>query len=144
MPPTNRTEGAHGVLVSEEQEARAGHPPEREQERARAERRRARRSREREHEGRDLCLGWACQPHYRKRLPKGEAGGDQELSPEVEKQQRNLEFGAYLVEKAKRQGLAGPGDVISDELIAEAAGEFFGDATSPEARAAIAYVNDAD
>ena len=82
--------------------------------------------------------------YYRKRLPKGEAGGDQELSPELEEQQRNLEFGAYLVEKAKRQGLAGPGDVISDELIAEAAGEFFGDATSPEARAAIAYVNDAD
>jgi hypothetical protein len=34
--------------------------------------------------------------------------------------------------------------VISDELIAEAAEEFFGSATSPEARGAIAYVNDAE
>jgi hypothetical protein len=34
--------------------------------------------------------------------------------------------------------------VISDALIEESAEEFFGDTTSPEARAAIEYVNDSD
>ncbi len=62
--------------------------------------------------------------------------------PDLEEQERNLAFGAFLVDKAKRQGLIGPDDVISDEMIAEAADEFFGDARSPEARAAIAYVSE--
>ncbi len=79
--------------------------------------------------------------YYRKRMKKG--GGEDGLTPEQEEQARNLEFGAYPVEKARGQGLTGPSDVISNDLIAEAADEFFGDANSPEARAAIAYVNDA-
>ena len=78
--------------------------------------------------------------YYRKRLKKG--GGEQGLTPEQEEQARNLEFGAYLMEKAQGEGLTGPGDEISDELMAEAAEEFFGSATSPDARAAISYVND--
>jgi uncharacterized protein DUF4236 len=82
--------------------------------------------------------------YYRKRLKKAAGGDEAELTPEQEGQWRNLEFGAYLVEKAKSRGLTGPDDVISDDLIAEAAEEFFGDASSPEARAAIAYVNDSD
>jgi Protein of unknown function (DUF4236) len=80
--------------------------------------------------------------YFRKRLKEG-GGAEEGLTPEQEEQARNLEFGAYLVEKAQGQGLTGPGDVISDELIEEAAEEFFGDTDSPEARAAIAYVNDA-
>jgi hypothetical protein len=62
----------------------------------------------------------------------------------VKERARNLEFGAYVLEKARGQGLTGPGDEISDELIADAAEEFFGSADSPEARGAIAYVNDAE
>ena len=80
--------------------------------------------------------------YYRRRVRKDDGGAEQELSPELEEQERNLAFGAFLVEKAKRQGLTGPDDVIPDEMIAEAAEEFFGDVTSPDARAAIAYVND--
>jgi uncharacterized protein DUF4236 len=80
--------------------------------------------------------------HYRKRLRKGKAG-KQEISPKLEEGARNLEFGTFVVEKATRQGLTGPGDAISDEFIAEAAEEFFGDSTSPEAQAAIAYVSEA-
>ena len=78
--------------------------------------------------------------YFRKRLKNGKdaSGG---LTPEQEAQARNLEFGAFVVEKARQRGLTRPHDVISDELIAEAAKEFFGDPTSPEAKAAVAYVN---
>jgi hypothetical protein len=79
--------------------------------------------------------------YFRERLKKGKSA-EQELTAEQEAQARNLEFGAFLVERAREQGLTGPDDVISDELIGAAAEEFFGDASSPEARAAIAYVND--
>jgi uncharacterized protein DUF4236 len=77
--------------------------------------------------------------YFRKRL-KGK-GARKGLTAEQEAQARNLEFGAFVVEKARQRRLTGPNDVISDELIAEAAKEFFGDATSPEAKAAVAYVN---
>jgi hypothetical protein len=81
--------------------------------------------------------------YFRKRLKTGKSA-EPKLTPERDDiQARNLEFSAYLVEKARDQGLTGPNDVISDEFIAEAAEEFFGDATSPEAKAAVAYVNDA-
>jgi hypothetical protein len=78
--------------------------------------------------------------YFRKRLKKGK-GARKALTAEQEAQARNLEFGAFVVEKAAQRGLTGPNDVISDEIIAEAAKEFFGDATSPEAKAAVAYVN---
>ena len=79
--------------------------------------------------------------YFRKRLKKGK-DAEHELTAEQEVKARNLEFGAFLVEKAREQGLTGPNDVVSDELIAAVAEEFFGDATSPEARAAVAYVNE--
>jgi uncharacterized protein DUF4236 len=91
-------------------------------------------------QGETYVSGGRGRLYFRKRLKSGEAF-EQELSPDQEERARNLEFGAFLVEKARRQGLTGHGDVISDKLIAEAAEEFFGDAGSPEARAAIAYVN---
>jgi Protein of unknown function (DUF4236) len=73
---------------------------------------------------------------FRERLRKGDAGRG--VSPAHAKQARNLEFARFVVEKAETEGL----DVISHEWIAKAAEEFFGDVTSPEARAGIAYVND--
>jgi hypothetical protein len=79
--------------------------------------------------------------YFRKRL-KNAKSAEPQLTPEHETQARNIEFGTYVVEEAREQGLTVHGDVITDELIAEAAEEFFGDTTSPEAQAAIAYVND--
>ena len=74
--------------------------------------------------------------YFRRRLKKGKGAGP-ELSPEKEERARNLEFGHFLVEKAQSQGLT----EVSDEMIAEAAEEFFGDTSCPVARSAIAYVN---
>jgi hypothetical protein len=74
--------------------------------------------------------------YFRKRLKR--KTGDREFAPGLEAQARNLEFGAFVLEKAKRQGIT---EVIPDSLIEDAAAEFFGDAGSPEAKAAIAYVN---
>ena len=81
--------------------------------------------------------------YYRRRLKRG---GDaaQELSPAEEEQARNLEFGNYVLEKAQGLGLVGDDAVISDELILAAAEEFFGDPTSPDAQAGIAYINGKD
>ncbi len=75
--------------------------------------------------------------YYRKRLRRARR---EDVASHDEVGERNLAFATFVLEKARAAGLSERDEEVSDELIVDAAGQFFGDAFSPEARAGIAFV----